>query len=83
MKTFVENIKQILAFIVVVSGIAYIFVTTLIPPKNTDSQGLIAIVGFVNLVAGYYWGASQGGQKKDETINNLINKKDELHSSKD
>lgn len=78
MKAISEHIKAILALIVIISGIAYIFVTALIPPRNPDSQGLIAMVGFVNLVAGYYWGASQGGSKKDEAIQKLTenNKKD-------
>lgn len=71
MKTLSDNIKPILAILIMVSTIVYIFMTTFIPVKSQDSQGLIAMIGFAGSVIGYYIGYSQGAAKKDETIQDL------------
>lgn len=68
MKTISEHITSILAIIIVVAGIAFIFLTTFIPPKNQDSQGLIAMINFMSLVLGYYWGTLRNRQKAATTI---------------
>lgn len=74
MKTITEHIKSILALIIVCAGILFIFLNTFIPPKNPDSQGLIAMINFMALAIGYYLGSSTGGAKKDETISDLAKK---------
>lgn len=74
MKNVRDNIKPILALIIVISGIAFIFFNTFIPPKNPDSQGLIAMISFMQLAFGYYLGTSTGQSKKDETIQKLSEK---------
>lgn len=74
MKTLSDNIKAIIALIIIISVIAYIFLTTFIPVKSQDSQGLIAMIGFAGSVIGYYLGYSQGAAKKDEAINDLSKK---------
>lgn len=71
MKTLSDNIKPIIALIVVVATIVYIFMTTFIPVKTQDSQGLIAMIGFAGSVLGYYLGYAQGAAKKDEIIQDL------------
>ena len=74
MKIISEHIKPILALLMVCAGIAYIFLTTFMNVKATDSQGLIAIINFMSMSFGYYLGTSTGNSKKDETIQNLANK---------
>lgn len=74
MKTLSENIKPILAILIIASTICYIFLTTFITTKSNDSQGLIAMIGFASGVIGYYWGYSSGSAKKDEAISELSKK---------
>lgn len=71
MKFISEHIKPILALIMVFGGLLYIYLTTFIPTKNSDSQGLIAIINFMSMAFGYYLGTSTGNSKKDETISDL------------
>lgn len=67
MKTLSDNIKSILAILVVTGGESYLFMVTLISTDNTvRSQALIAMVGLLTGVTGYYFGYSQGASKKDE-----------------
>lgn len=63
MKSINEHITSILALLIMVSGIIFIFLTTFIPPKNQDSQGLIAMINFMSMVLGYYVGTLKGRQK--------------------
>lgn len=74
MRVIRDNIKPILALIIIVSGIAFIFFNTFIPPKNPDSQGLIAMINFMSMAFGYYLGTSTGQSKKDDTIQKLSEK---------
>lgn len=73
MKVISDNIKPLLALLVVLMGFGYFFTTTLSDIKPND-QVLIAIVSLMTGAMGYYFGASTGTAKKDETINNLIEK---------
>lgn len=41
---------------------------------HSDPQIIIAVVAIVSQAMSYYFGSSTGGAKKDETINNLIDK---------
>lgn len=75
MKNLADNIKPILAILIMVSTIVYIFMTTFIPVKSQDSQGLIAMIGFAGSVIGYYLGYAQGAAKKDEIIQDLTKSK--------
>lgn len=70
MKMIFDNIKQILALLVVLLAFGYFFIVLWIEQKVND-QVLIAIVGTLGLATGYYWGASTGGAKKDEVIASL------------
>lgn len=73
MKTFSEHIKPILALILVVGCLAYIFMITFIHKGDSNilSQALIAIVTALSTATGYYFGYSQGAAKKDEAISNI------------
>jgi len=73
MKIVSDNIKSIIALIVVLSSFTYFF-TVAFTGIKADSQILIAIVGTLGVVIGYYFGTSQGSAKKDEVISNLSNK---------
>lgn len=73
MKMVSDNIKPILALLVVLLGFGYFYSTTFTEVKPND-QILIAVVGLMTGALGYYFGASTGQAKKDETINNLIEK---------
>jgi hypothetical protein len=67
MKTISDNIKSILAIIIVSSVILYLFMITWLVADNTvRSQALIAMVSLITGVTGYYFGHSQGASKKDE-----------------
>jgi hypothetical protein len=57
MKQLTDNIKAILAIIVVVLGISYFYMCSLRDIKP-DPQILIAIVGSVGTCLGYYFGSS-------------------------
>lgn len=74
MKLIQDNIKPILALLVVILGFAYFFLSTFAEIKPND-QILIAIVGLMTGAMGYYFGSSTGAAKKDETINNLTENK--------
>lgn len=51
-----KNIKEILSLIIVLATIIYIFLTTFMPVKTADSQGLIAMIGFAGSVIGFWLG---------------------------
>lgn len=74
MKALQDAIKPILALTIVLLGFAYFF-TCLIMQVKGDPQVTIAIVGAMGVATGYYFGASTGTAKKDETIANLADKK--------
>lgn len=57
MKVISDNIKPLLALIVVVLGMAYFYMCSIREIKP-DPQILIAIVGSVGTVLGYFFGAS-------------------------
>jgi hypothetical protein len=70
MKKINENIKPILALIIVVMSYLYFFgVSFLGLPEN--SQILMAIVGTLGFITGYYFASSHSSAKKDETIANM------------
>jgi len=73
MKTLSEHIKPILALIVILLGFTYYFINLLQHTKPND-QILIAIVSTTSSVISYFFGASTGGTKKDETISDLAKK---------
>lgn len=73
MKTISNNIKPILALIIVVLGFTYYFVNLFNHTKPND-QILIAIVSLTGNAVGYYFNASNGNSKKDETIQKLADK---------
>jgi len=74
MKTLQDNIKPILATSVTLLGFAYYFFCFFSHVKP-DPQIIIAVVSLMSQVLGYYFGASTGTSKKDETIANLADKK--------
>lgn len=69
-KSIADNIKPLLALILVVGCLSYIFMITFIyrGDSNVLSQSLIAIVTALSTATGYYFGYSQGAAKKDEVI---------------
>ena len=73
MKTISENIKAILALILVIGCLTYIFMITFIHKGDSNilSQALIAIVTALSTATGYYFGYSQGAAKKDETLTQM------------
>lgn len=76
MKTIFDNIKPILALLVVLCTYT-IFIICLFLFKtdiNVISQIIIAVVGGFGTATGYYFGYSQGAAKKDEVINSLQDK---------
>jgi hypothetical protein len=72
MKTISDNIKSILAIIIVVLAFGYYYLVAFFGVVN--DQITIAIVGILGVVVGYYFGSSQGSAKKQDTIDNLQNK---------
>ena len=70
MKSLSDNIKPLLALILVVGCLSYLFMITFIyrGDSNVLSQALIAIVTALSTATGYYFGYSQGAAKKDEVI---------------
>lgn len=62
-----NNIKSILAIIVVVLGISYFYMCSIRNIKP-DPQILIAIVGSLGTVLGFFFGSSAGSAKKDEVL---------------
>lgn len=65
-----DNIKPILAIMVVIFGFTYFFYCA-IDGIKPDPQILIAVVGSVGTVLGFFFGSSVGSQKKDDTIASL------------
>ena len=70
MKTLFDNIKPVLALIVVLSTYAIFFMVLLkySTDNNAVSQVIIAVVGGFGTATGYYFGYSQGAAKKDDII---------------
>jgi uncharacterized membrane protein YfcA len=62
-----NNIKSILAIIIVTAALAYFFLVTIKEVKGND-QITIAIVSVLSSATGYYFGSSAGSAKKDDTI---------------
>lgn len=69
-----ENFKGLLATVVVVASFIYFFVITFLE-KQADPQVIIAIVAANTNVLQYYFGSSQGANKKDQIIQDLKNEK--------
>lgn len=76
MKFSGDNVKSVLALMVIAFCFAYFMTTTLADIKPND-QIVIALVAFANVILGYYFGTTQGSAKKDETINELTKKQNE------
>lgn len=74
LKWIPDNFKAIIAMVVVFASFIYFFTVTFLD-KNADPQVIIAIVAAMSNVLQYYFGSSQGSNKKDETINQLTNEK--------
>ncbi len=64
MNNLSNNIKSILAIIVVVLGISYFYMCSIRNIKP-DPQILIAIVGSLGTTLGYYFGSSSKSDKPD------------------
>lgn len=62
-----DNIKPILALIIVILGFGYFYMCSIRDIKP-DPQILIAMVAAVSGATGYYFGSSQSSSKKDEII---------------
>jgi hypothetical protein len=71
MKAISDNIKALLSIIVTVMGISYFYMCSIRNIKP-DPQILIAIVGSLGTVLGYFFGSSQGSAKKDDTISEVL-----------
>lgn len=72
MKVISENIKSILALIIVIGAFSYLFMITLINDDDQIlSQALIAVVTALSGATGYYFGYSQGAAKKDEVLSTM------------
>ncbi len=72
MKKLADNIKPIIAIVIVMMSFTYFFVSTFIGKENP--QILIAIVAALSGVIGYYFGSSSGSAKKQDTIDKLADK---------
>jgi len=75
MKAITDNIKSILALIIVAMTY-FIFIVILFRYANDNnavSQVIIAVVGGFGVATGYYFGYSQGSSKKDETLATMAN----------
>lgn len=66
-------IKPMIAILIVVLSYTYFF-TVLYLEQKSNLIILTAIVGFVGTCVGYYLGASSGATKKDDVIENQLNK---------
>jgi hypothetical protein len=77
-KTFLnDNIKSILAIVIVLAALAYFFLAAFCGFKcdeDIKSQITIAVVSVLSTATGYYFGSSAGSAKKDDTIAETINK---------
>jgi predicted histidine transporter YuiF (NhaC family) len=59
------NIKSIIAIIVIVFGMsAIVFV-------HIEDMALGAIIGFISMVLGYFFGSSKQSEAKDKTIHEM------------
>lgn len=67
MKTIRENIKSILAIMIVSLSFIYFF-TILFVDGKSDPQIIIAIVAMVGASTGYYFGSSSTGNKTNESL---------------
>lgn len=76
MKAFFDNIKPMLALLIVVLSFTYFFVS-LFKTDTVDPQVIIAIVGMVSAATAYYYGATTSSNNKPTTIekseNTIIN----------
>ncbi len=70
MKQVNENIKSIIALSIVYFSFGYFFAIAFLG-FSADPQVLIAVVAALSGVLGYYFGASSGSSKKDDTISNM------------
>lgn len=61
-----DNIKSVLALIVVIMGFSYFYMCS-IRNLKPDPQILIAFVSTISLVTGYFYGSSSAQSKKDES----------------
>lgn len=68
MKSINDNIKSILSLVIILLtyGILILILLQHSGDKEIVSQVLIAIVGGLGAITGYYYGYSQGAAKKDE-----------------
>jgi len=73
-KIIPDNLKGILAFIIVISSFVYFFIMSFLE-KTADPQVIIAIVAICQSVVNYYFGSSQGANKKDQIIQDMKNEK--------
>lgn len=62
-----DNIKPLLAVIIIVLGFGYFYMCSLRDIKP-DPQILIAFVASIAGVTGYFFGSSSGSSKKDDII---------------
>lgn len=62
-----NNIKPILALVIVILGFGYFYMCSIRDIKP-DPQILIAIVGSLGTVLGFFFGSSAGSAKKDEVL---------------
>lgn len=73
-----ENIKPILALVIVILGFSYFYMCSLRDIKP-DPQILIAFVSTISMAIGYYFGSSSGSAKKDDA---LVSKDHKIASTK-
>jgi len=66
MEKLMQNFKPIVGFLIILMAFMYYF-TILLIEKQANQQVLIAIVGVVGTVTGYYFGSSTTGNKKINT----------------
>lgn len=74
MKFVSDHIKSILALLITTCTFAYFFVCEF-RDETPNDQIIIAVVGFMGLILGYYFGTTQNSSKKDETIQDLAKNK--------
>lgn len=73
MKFISDHIKSILALLITACTFAYFFVCEF-RDETPNDQIIIAIVGQMGLILGYYFGTTQSSSKKDDTIHDLTKK---------
>lgn len=69
-----DNFKGLIAIVVILSSFGYFFLITFSDLK-ADPQVIIAIVAALQTVLNYYYGSSQGANKKDQIITDLQDEK--------